>query len=173
MVVATSDRVRLSQVLREAEGYLELHLPHRALETLARLPRLSQSSTHGLYLQGEALRELERYEDAISPLQKAAKQDPENIHVHLALGWCFKRTEQLDLAIHALEQALDSDPAEALVLYNLACYWSLNRNKQKALDFLSRALRLDGKYRDLIGEESDFDPIRSDSDFQALTSIIV
>ena len=39
-----------------------------------------------LYLQGEALRSLERYADAIVPLRKVAELEPENVRVLLALG---------------------------------------------------------------------------------------
>ncbi|HQU45491.1 MAG TPA: hypothetical protein PK867_21940 [Pirellulales bacterium] len=39
--------------------------------------------------------------------------------------------------------------------------------------YLSRAIALDSNYRDMIVDERDFDPIRSDPEFRALTQIIV
>ena len=48
----------------------------------------------------------------------------------LALG-------RLDLAIETLQDALDIEPGEAILHYNLACYWSLANNVQLALDFLA------------------------------------
>ena len=51
----------------------------------------------------------------------------------MALGWCFKRVGQLDEAIGALEHAIAVDPSEAVLHYNLACYWSLARNRRRAL----------------------------------------
>ena len=51
----------------------------------------------------------------------------------LALGWCYKRTNRLAQAIDSLERALREHPDEALLHYNLACYWSLAANGPKAL----------------------------------------
>ena len=100
-----------------------------------------------LYLQGEALRSLERYTDAIVPLRKVAELEPENIQVRLALGWCHKRTGRIDLAIEALEGALRADNDEPLIRYNLACYHSVAGDKRQALAYLEQALTLDPKYR--------------------------
>jgi tetratricopeptide (TPR) repeat protein len=167
-----SNRIRLRQIIREAEGYLELGMPRHALETLDRLPPPGTFRAHALYLRGEALRALDQYEEAIGPLAAAAELAPGNIHIWLALGWCHKRTGRLDLAIKALESARDAEPDEALIQYNLACYWSLAGGKRRALDYLARAFTLDGRFRDMVHEERDFDPIRSDPEFQALAAVI-
>ena len=79
----------------------------------------------------------------------------------------------MDLAIQALEEALLVDSEEAIVHFNLACYWSLAERAQQSLAHLSQAFALDFKYRDLVDEEKDFDPIRSHPDFLALTGMIV
>jgi tetratricopeptide (TPR) repeat protein len=119
------------------------------------------------------LRELARYEEALLPLERSADLLPDDIHVLLALAWCYKRTGQLAKAIESLERALAVDPSEGVLHYNLACYWSLARNRTLALRYLARALEIDSNFRDLIGDEADFNPLRHDPDFIALTSVIV
>ncbi len=116
---------------------------------------------------------MERFREAIVPLQRASTAQPENIHIHLAIGWCQKRLGRLDLAIQALEDAMEFSPDEGIIHYNLACYWSLAKNKGLALQYLSQSFDLDPNYRDLVAHERDFDPIRTDRDFQMLTSVIV
>ena len=165
-------RVRLKQLEREAEGYLELDMAEHALHALDRLED-ARPSPRALYLRGEALRELKRYEQAIRPLRRAARAGPDNVHVWLALGWCYKRTGQIGSAVQTMERAVEAEPGNALVHYNLACYLSLAGDKDRALAHLSRAFARDARYRRLVHDEPDFDPIRSDPDFQALTSIIV
>jgi Flp pilus assembly protein TadD len=167
------DHIRLAHIEREAEGYLELGMSEQALRTLDRLGDAAQLSHRAQYLRGEALRDLGRHAEALQPLRRAAKADPDNVHVWLAMAWCHKRTDRIDLAIKAMERALEIEPSEALVHYNLACYLSLTGDKQRALTHLSRAVTLDSRYRMLAHEEPDFDPIRSDPGFQDLTSIIV
>lgn len=148
-------------------------MPLTALEVLNRLKEPGTFRGQQLYLTGEALRALERYQDALVPLEQAADLQPSNLRIWLALGWCYKRTGRLDAAIDALQRAEEVAPNEAVVPYNLACYWSLSGNKEQALNNLSRAISMDPNFRDLIQDEHDFDPIRSDPEFRALTEIIV
>ena len=167
------DRVRRQQQIRQAEGYLELGMPQQAISTLEKFGAGEHVPASVFYLRGEALRSLGRWTDAIVPLERAASGSPENIHIWLALGWCHKRNGRIDLAIESLEQAMEAEPQEALIHYNLACYWSLAGNKRHALAFLSKAFDLEADYRDLVSSEPDFDPIRSDPDFQTLVSVVV
>jgi Flp pilus assembly protein TadD len=163
----------LQRILREAEGYLELNLPHRALESLARAADPGTFRGQHQYLVGEALRAQGRFQDALAPLIEAADLSPSNLSIWLALGWCQKRTGRLDLAIESLKRAREIEPKEALVHYNLACYFSLAGDKERCIASLETALALDNHYRDLIPDESDFDPVRSDPDFQALAGMQV
>jgi len=187
--VSHLQRVRRQQILRQAEGYLELltatcdqwettpavrdKLANRVLELLKDLRRPGSFRGDKLFLQGQALRLMERYGEAVRPLRRAAEEDPGNVHIWLALGWCYKRLGRLDMAIESLEEALAADPDRAIVYYNLACYWSLAENAQLAVEYLARAFEIDSNYRDLVDKERDFDPIRNDPEFLAVTSVIV
>jgi Flp pilus assembly protein TadD len=178
-----------SPSLREAEGYLDLLIPPAAQFRLPRELRLplaeralialdhaclaGNGSAHALFLRGQALRIMERYSDAVEPLRQAAELAPEDQHVRLALAWCYKRCQRLDLAIQSLEEALEFAPDSAILYYNLACYWSLARQVRRAVSFLSRALELDPDYRDRVADEADFDPVRSHPHFQSLLTVIV
>ncbi|HOM18265.1 MAG TPA: tetratricopeptide repeat protein [Thermoguttaceae bacterium] len=167
------DRIRLKHLQRQAEGYLELGMAQQVLDTLAKIGDPETFGAHLLYLQGEALRSLQRYEEAIAPLEKAAEGDPRNIQIWIALGWCYKRTGRLPLAIQTIQSALEVEPTEAVLHYNLACYLSLAGEKHRAIRALARALKIDPHYRELVEKEPDFDPIRNDPDFLALTNLVV
>jgi tetratricopeptide (TPR) repeat protein len=188
-IMSELKRFRRKQILREAEGYLDLitscaddftlrtevrdRLAQRALDTLIRLDVVSRERVEALYLRGQALRIMERYGQAIDELDQAAELDHDNIHVWLALGWCYKRTGRLDKAIESLEEALQVDDTQAIVHYNLACYWSLAKNVKWAVEYLERAFELDPSYRDLVAQEHDFDPIRGNPRFRELLTVIV
>ena len=160
------DRVR--RLLDEAEGYLMLDLPRRSLQILGSRPDWSTMQFEANFLKGEALRCLDRYREALKPLEIAATLRPGDKRVALALGWCYKRTNRLAQAIDSLERALREHPYESLLHYNLACYWSLAGNGPKALDALSTALDLDPDLRSLIAEEQDFDQLRGHPEFDRL-----
>jgi tetratricopeptide (TPR) repeat protein len=182
-------RKRRQQLLREAEGYLDLvgacgehfelsdavrhQLSKRALVVLSSIKPTRGLRVQTAYLRGLALRNLEQYRDAVTCLSEAAEIDGENTHIWLALGWCHKRMGRLDLAIESLERAMEVDSGQSIVYYNLACYWSLASNTKLALAYLTRAFDLEPSFRDLVDGEADFDPIRSDPRFLELTSVIV
>ncbi|GIW93358.1 MAG: hypothetical protein KatS3mg110_1399 [Pirellulaceae bacterium] len=181
------ERLYRQQILREAEGYVELlqlaedrgvlsddlrdRLAQRALKRLRQTRFVGRLLSRALLLEGQALRLMGRYREAIGPLTRSAELDSENIHVWLALGWCYKRLGRLDLAIESLEQAMPVGNDEAIVHYNLACYWSLAGNRDLALRYLSQALSLDPRYRDLVDDEPDFNPIRHDPEFQSIVAL--
>ena len=183
------EELRGQQLLQESEGYLELifvladrfeletatrdRVAQRALDCLDQLPELMKRGDRYYQIWGQALQVMEQYQEAVGPLQQAAMLAPDQIDVWLSLAWCQKRCGRLDLAIQALEEALLVDSEEAIVHFNLACYWSLAERAQQSLAHLSQAFELDFKYRDLVDEEKDFDPIRSHPDFLALTGMIV
>lgn len=186
-----SEQERTNRRLRveEAEGYLDLisvfgdkwppspevrnRLAQRALRSLQHLDEIYGNRARVLYLRGQALLTMERYSEAIVPLETATQHDDQDIHLWLSLGWCYKRVGRLDLAIQSLEEAIAIDPDQALIHYNLACYWSLANNPKLTVKYLASAFEIDSNYRDLVPQEADFDTVRRHPDFLALTSVIV
>jgi tetratricopeptide (TPR) repeat protein len=166
--MSRNSRDRTRRLLDAAEGYLMLDLPGRSLEILDGQPDWSTMQFEASFLKGEALRCLEHYREALKPLEIAATLRPSDTRVALALGWCYKRTNRLAQAIDALDRARRAHPDEPLLHYNLACYWSLAGDSAKALDSLAKALALDPDLRSLIAEESDFDQLRGNPDFDRI-----
>jgi tetratricopeptide (TPR) repeat protein len=183
------NRIRRQQILREAEGYLDLitvfgdrmpcrpdardQLARRVLATLDRIENPGGMKAHVLFLRGQALRAIDEHVAAVPLFREADEIEPQNVHIRLALGWCYKRCHRLDLAIQALEEALEADASQAIIHYNLACYWSLAGNVKLAVAYLAQAFDLEPEYRDLVASERDFDPIRNHPHFQALTIVVV
>jgi len=180
-------RAPLPLVLRRAAGYLELgellvdgeanppatarRVLERALGELDTLSTLERRTPGPSLLEGEALRALGRWQAALEPLARAA-EGRGNLQAWLGIGWCQKRLGRLDLAIAALLRGLEAFPNEALLLYNLACYHSLAGDVPAAVDHLTRAIAIDARFRDLTGAEQDFDAIREDPRFVAVTTVI-
>lgn len=182
-------RIRRQAILRQAVGYIELgellvetdkpvpasaeKLLRRALHTLDELPEPTRSKPDAKLLEGEALRALGRWQEAITPLTLVSEQDPLRLEAWLGLGWCLKRLGQLDAAIAILEKGLVASPQQPILHYNLACYLSLDGKVQAAIEHLTQAIASDGRFRELMEVEPDFDPIRKDPRFVAVTSVTV
>ena len=161
-------RDRIVRLLDQAEGFLMLDLPERALGILTSRPDWATMPFEAGLLMGEALRALGRHREAIPPLETAHKLRPGDLGAAVALGWCYKRTHRLAQAIDALETAARKHPAEPLLRYNLACYWSLAQNPARALDELATALSLDPEFRARIAAEPDFQALRGHPEFERL-----
>jgi tetratricopeptide (TPR) repeat protein len=182
-------RSRRLMLLRHAAGYIELaellvdgegptppsarKLLDRSLATLAELPADIRGQADASLLEGEALRALGDWQAALGPLTRSAEAAPGRLEAWLGLGWCLKRLGRLDEAIGALDRGRQASPQQPVLLYNLACYHSLAGNVPAAIDHLAQAIALDDRFRDLTGTERDFDPIRSDPRFVAVTHVTV
>ena len=163
---------RRQKLLAEAEGYIALGMHAHALASLDAIERGDDGAFAANFLRGEALRNLDRHSDALQAFQRAFEEKPDDVSLLMAMAWCYKRTNQLPRAITSMEQAYRISPKEAVILYNLSCYWSLAGNKTQSLSWLGRALRMDGSFRQLIDDESDFDSLRHDPDFQLIVGAL-
>ena len=183
------ERVRRKQIIREAEGYLELislfedrwqldpelrvRLADRAIECLGEISNPQGFKPHILFLKGQAHRLAGRYGEAVDCLEQSTRLDAESLHALLALGWCYKRVDRIDLAIKTLQDAVALEPESAISHYNLACYWALTGNVSQTVRELGAAFDLDGTYRERVASETDFDLVRESPHFQAILSVNV
>ena len=165
----SADARRQERQLEAARGYLILNMPDHALKELRSITQ-HDDHQHELHcLRGEALRQKTEFHAALDAFLQADRERPDELDVLMGIAWCLKRTDRLQDAIETMEHAYDVAPEEPIVLYNLSCYHALNGDKQNALSWLGRALRMDGSLRKLIPSEHDFDGLRSDPHFQMMT----
>lgn len=192
--MASKTQLDHARRLQAASGYLDLEMPAHALRALEGIANPEATPFEFHYLRGQALRVAGRFEEALIALSRAREKQPDDLDVLMGLAWCFKRTDQLPRAISTMEEAYRAHPKVPVVLYNIACYYSLAGDKVQALSWLGRALRMEASLRklmaekspfdplsvvwrkqtslrDLIADEPDFDPLRNDADFQYLTSL--
>ncbi len=57
---------------------------------------------------------------------------------------------------------------QAIGLYNLACYCSLDGQRERALVLLDQAIDREAEFREHARTESDLDPIREDPEFRRI-----
>ena len=158
--------------LAAAEGYITLGMYSHALASLDKIVDPEEAAFELNYQRGDALRHLGRHDEALLAFHRAFEEKPDDVDLLMAMAWCYKRTNQLPRAITSMEQAYRIAPKQAVILYNLSCYWSLAGNKTQSLSWLGRALRMDNGYRRLIDDEPDFDSLRNDPDFQLIIRAI-
>jgi tetratricopeptide (TPR) repeat protein len=77
------------------------------------------------------------------------------------------RSERWDEAIRIHEEALEDDPDDPRLFYNLACMEARGGRRLDALLHLKRAVELDPKWADYAAADSDFASIRDEPGFPA------
>lgn len=151
-----------------AEGYLALGMSGHALRELDAIEgRVKEKRAgHIERLRGDCLSGSGRFEEAIQAYRRSLAADGSKTAALVGIGCCFKRTGRLAEAVAAMERAYRLAPREPVVLYNLACYHALLGDKNLALSWLGRAIRLEKSVRELAATDQDFDQLRDDPDFQ-------
>ncbi len=170
--MARNERVLRERRIEAAGGYLMLEMPDQALRVLSEIKDPEKCPFELNKHRGEAFRQKKQHEKALIAFRRALAEKPSELSVMLGMSWCYKRTDQLPKAIAAMEQAYRLFSDESIVLYNLACYLALAGEKDQALSWLGRSLRMNGSLRELIPNESDFDQLRDDPGFQLIAGTI-
>jgi len=72
--------------------------------------------------------------------------------------------------LREFEQILKIDKTYTTAYYNIACSYSLLNKKQKALEFLKKAVSLNKEFKGLATKDTDFDNIKNEAEFKKLTN---
>ena len=86
-----------------------------------------------------------------------------------AQGFVHFAHEDYDKAAETFEQFLDESPGDAGFLYNLACAESRLGRKESALKHLRESVESDEDFKKNAVADPDFDAIRDDPEFSAIT----
>lgn len=95
-------------------------------------------------------------------------------HVQVHLGNMYIARGQIERGTQVVRAFADQvgadEPASERgeTIYNLACFYSLAGLREQAIGQLKRALALNPGLIEWSKQDSDLDPLRADSDFQAL-----
>lgn len=92
---------------------------------------------------GNCLSKLERYDEAVSILEKGTLEDNDRPDLHNLLGVCYFKKTEYEKAIQYFTKAVELNPASAMDYANLGVnYAKLSKNDQ-AIEFFTLALTLD------------------------------
>ena len=163
--------IQKQRAIEAAQGYLVLELPDAAWRRLGIFDDAESTPSAVEQLRGEVYRQKEDYERALKHFERVPTDEGSHVELRMSMAWCFKRIGRLDKAIESLKSAYRESPKTTVVLYNLACYYALAGDKEEALSWLGRAIRMDNSYRLRVPRETDFDSIRNDQEFLHLMQL--
>jgi len=147
--------------LRIAEGYLELGMFADAEAELEKIAPDFQGQPEVLVVRLGLFQETQRWAAMQSVARKLAELDPTDPQWAIAWAYATRRAESIELARLILMDALERNPLEALIHYNLACYDCVAQNLESAKEFLARAFKLAPQMRQMALTDPDLEPLRS------------
>jgi ribosomal protein S12 methylthiotransferase accessory factor len=92
---------------------------------------------------GVALKELERYGEAVEVLKKAENYDQERTDVFNLLGFCYFKMRRHEEAIESFRRVLQLNPGSAIDYANIASNYRELGDKESAIRYYRFALELD------------------------------
>jgi adenylate cyclase len=105
---------------------------------------------------------------ALTGLIHQCELEPENARLHYMSAGLLQRLGRGEEGRAFAEKALRMRPDDFATLYNVACYYSLAGDCERALDLLERAIHLGQGYYDWIIHDSDLAALRDLPRFQRM-----
>jgi Flp pilus assembly protein TadD len=110
----------------------------------------------------------DNYEEAEKEALLALKLDPGDIAVHNNYANLLVELRRFEEAEKHYLIAIETNPEHPKPYYNLACLYSHQGDRERALENLQSALKRAPNLRNHASRDPDFDPLRDNPDFQAL-----
>ncbi len=80
----------------------------------------------------------------------------------------WRQRGNLKKAIEVLQTAVQRYPEQAVLYYDLACYFALAGERERALEALEKAIQIDAGLKSLAQKEDDLRSLRGDKRFEEL-----
>jgi tetratricopeptide (TPR) repeat protein len=84
------------------------------------------------------------------------------------LGGAYFVKGESDAALRVFQRAIEIDPNFATSYYNVSCVLASKKEKEKALEYLKKAISLDQKYKEKAGVDKDFNALRGEKEFEEM-----
>jgi len=110
---------------------------------------------------------------ALGTLERHIKLNPHDTRALYFAAQNLYRVGERGKAATMAEQALKQAQDEPVVLYNVACFYAEQGDKERAVDLLERAVSLGWGDKAWMEHDSDLDPLHGHPRFDALLSRIV
>jgi Flp pilus assembly protein TadD len=109
-----------------------------------------------------------RSREARSFYRRALALDPQNVRAVNNIGVTFLQERNFTEARRSFEDAVRLEPDYIDPYYNLACLYAIQGDTKRGLDYLRRAVSLDGSVRQWALDDSDLMALRALPEFEEI-----
>ncbi len=108
------------------------------------------------------------YCEALKRVQKHLEFNPDDARALYMRAHALMSLGEREQAFEWAQRALSIDPEDSLVLYNVACIYSIARNVDEGIRYLEKSVDAGFAFRHGIENDIDFESIRDHPRYQAL-----
>lgn len=155
-----SDLVPIIKRLNAAIGYLNLGLPQDAWNELEDIEAKERARPEVLKVRVEVCRALKSWELMAEVSNYLQKIEPDEVGHPLNMAYALRRFKGVSEAADILSLALRRYYDDALIRYNLACYWCVMGRVEEAREMLESACKKDNSLRKLAETDEDLVALR-------------
>lgn len=106
------------------------------------------------------------YDNAIKYYKIVFEKDPKFLYAPFNIGLIYSKQKKYKDAIKITEEALKKlDAPNEKAYYNLACFYSLDDQKDKAINYLEKAIKQGFRDFDKIEKDPDFTNIKNEKNY--------
>ena len=154
------DLLPILKRLNAAVGYLNLGMPQDAWNELEDITAKDRARPEVLKVRVEVCRALKQWEMMAEVSNHLRKIEPDEVGHALDQAHAARRFKSEAEAAEILSMALRRYCDDALVRYNLACYWCIMGRVEEAREMLGTACRRDESLRELAETDEDLVGLR-------------
>jgi tetratricopeptide (TPR) repeat protein len=143
------------QHCQAAAGYVELGMFLEANTELDKIDPFNRAAPEVLSLRIAIYRGLEKWELMQEIAKRLADFQPDEIQWTISLAYATRRADSIRAAKEILLTAEPKFPKEAVIKYNLACYFCQTGDIQNAKNYLKEAFEIDLSWRMAALEDKD------------------
>jgi tetratricopeptide (TPR) repeat protein len=144
-----------------AIGYAELGMFADAIAELECVDPLNRAAPEVLAVRAAIYHGLKKWDALQVVAARLVEHDPTNVQWTVSLAYATRRAVSIESARDILLTAHPRFPKEAVIPFNLACYYCQLGELETAKDHLRRAFQIDPNWREAALDDKDLEPLWS------------
>jgi len=142
-----------------AVGYVELGMFQDANDQLEKIDPFNRAAPEVLAVRIAIYHGLKKWELMRDIAKRLADFQPNDIRWITSYAYATRRAESIPAAKEILLNAEPKFPKEAIIKYNLACYFCQTGDAESAKNYLKKAFELDSSWREKAFDDPDLKPL--------------
>jgi tetratricopeptide (TPR) repeat protein len=142
-----------------AVGYVELGIFQDANDQLENIDPFNRAAPEVLALRIAIYHGLKKWELMREIAKRLADFQPQDVQWIISYAYATRRADSIQAATEILLNAETKFAKEAVIKYNLGCYFCQTGEIETAKDYLKRAFEIDSSWRMSALEDEDLRPL--------------